>query len=155
MRRPLALLGALLLCSACASRASSGGADEEAEAPSAGDPGPAAPPPAGSPVVTRIDAVIKGAIDHDRVHASATAIEPQILACYRGALVRKPGLGGLIAIRYIVDRRGAILSANLTEPVPDGVFAECLITAAKTVSFPELSDGKTATITQPFTLAVE
>ena len=155
MRRPLALLVALLLCSACASRASSGGAGEETEVPSGGDPGPAVPPPAGNPAVTRIDAVIKGAIDHDRVHASATAIEPQILACYRGALERKPGYGGLIAIRYIVDRPGAILSANLTEPVPDGVLAECLIAAAKTASFPELSDGKTATITQPFTLAVE
>lgn len=155
MRCALALLGALLLCSACAGKASSDGAGDGTELPGAGAPGPAAPPPASRPAVTRIDAVIKGAIDHDRVHASATAIEPQILACYRGALERKPGLGGLIAIRYIIDRRGVILSANLTEPVPDGVFAECLLTAAKTASFPELSDGKTATITQPFTLAVE
>ena len=47
------------------------------------------------------------------------------------------------------------MSADLTDPVPDGVFAECLTTAAKKATFPKLSGGKTATITQPFTLAVE
>jgi hypothetical protein len=188
MRNALALLGALLLSTACETKVSSGGGKVQVTnapggtsasvdtpttpttpatpttpttpttpaTPATTDPGPATPAPAaGNPKVTRIQAVIKGAIDHDKVHAIATGLEPEILACYRGALERKPGYAGQIAIRFIVGAKGKIMSAGLTDPVPDGVFGECLTTAANKATFPKLSGGKTATITQPFTLAVE
>jgi TonB family protein len=100
-------------------------------------------------------AEVKGAIDETAMHAAADKLNPEILTCYRGALGRAPGYTGRIVLRFIVTPQGKLASSDLAEPVPDGVFGECLITAAKKAKLPKAKGGKNAIVSQPFTLALQ
>jgi hypothetical protein len=70
-------------------------------------------------------------------------------ACYEAGLVRDPELEGRIAVKFVIDRSGAVAMVSTTErTLMDSSVASCVERAFQQMSFPE-PEGGIVTVVYP------
>ncbi len=70
-------------------------------------------------------------------------------ACYEAGLQRDPGLEGRIAVKFVIDREGAVAMASTEErSLPDGAVASCVQRAFHQMTFPR-PEGGIVTVVYP------
>jgi tetratricopeptide (TPR) repeat protein len=58
--------------------------------------------------------------------------------CYRGALERRPGLAGVVRLRFIIGGRGNVMSVrDAGSELPDGKLVDCVAEGFYALSFPK------------------
>ena len=73
-------------------------------------------------------------------------------ACYEDGLARNPSLAGRVAITFMIDRDGEVVSAlDAGSTLPDKDVIECIARAYKTLSFP--SPNGVVAVTYPLELS--
>ncbi len=73
----------------------------------------------------------------------------RLRACYESGLRRDPGLEGRIAVKFVIDRSGAVVMTSVTErSLPDAEVAACVARAYGAMSFPE-PEGGIVTVVYP------
>ncbi len=70
-------------------------------------------------------------------------------ACYEGALSRNPSLEGRVAVRFVIDRTGAVSTAvDSGSDLPDEQVKACVVRSFYNLSFPQPSGGS-VTVSYP------
>jgi outer membrane biosynthesis protein TonB len=122
MRAPLVTL---LLASlpACAGAASSPSPAETPAAPSASAT-PSAAPPHGRLPPAVIQRIVRQ--DHGRLRQ-----------CYEASLASNPTLRGLVRVKFVIDRTGAVaLAQSSGSTMPDATVVECALREFRSLKFP-------------------
>lgn len=58
--------------------------------------------------------------------------------CYRGALERRPGLAGVVRLRFIIGPKGTVMSVrDAGSELPDGKLVDCVAEGFYALSFPK------------------
>jgi hypothetical protein len=74
-------------------------------------------------------------------------------ACYETGLTRNPALEGRVTTRFVIDRSGAVASAeNGGSDLPDAGVVGCVVGAFRGISFPQ-PEGGIVTVTYPIQLS--
>jgi TonB family protein len=66
------------------------------------------------------------------------------------ALTRTLRLEGRLAVRFTVGPTGAVVADELTAPLGDAAFQQCVLEAVRRWVFPAPADGGVVTVTYPF-----
>jgi hypothetical protein len=62
--------------------------------------------------------------------------------CYEAGLRRQPGLTGRVAVKFVIDRRGAVaLATDAGSDLPDADVIACVVRAFDSLVFPESKDS--------------
>lgn len=73
----------------------------------------------------------------------------RLRGCYQEALLRNPQLEGRVAVKFVIDRSGAVSSAELSESTLDDAKATaCVVAHYKQMAFPE-PEGGIVTVVYP------
>ena len=73
--------------------------------------------------------------------------------CYEAGLKRNPSLEGRVAVKFVIDRSGAVAMASTTDrSMNDGEVASCIERAFQSMSFPE-PEGGIVTVVYPLVLS--
>ncbi|MFO0737346.1 MAG: AgmX/PglI C-terminal domain-containing protein [Labilithrix sp.] len=73
--------------------------------------------------------------------------------CYEQGLVRNPSLEGRIAVKFVIDRSGAVAMASTADrTISDSEVASCVERAFRSMSFPE-PEGGIVTVVYPLVLS--
>lgn len=73
--------------------------------------------------------------------------------CYEQGLQRHPALEGRVAVRFIIDRNGAVAQASSGgSGIPDSTVADCVVRAFYGISFPKPESG-IVTVVYPILLS--
>lgn len=75
-------------------------------------------------------------------------------SCYEGGLRTNPALEGRVAVRFIIDRQGAVSiaqDAGGQSDLPSDAVKSCIVKSFYSLSFPAPTDG-TVTVTYPIVL---
>ena len=73
-------------------------------------------------------------------------------ACYQEGLVKNPGLGGRVSVRFVIARDGSVPHAsNAGSDLPDTQVTACVVRAFYGLSFPA-PEGGIVTVTYPLLL---
>lgn len=63
--------------------------------------------------------------------------------CYEDGLRKKPGLHGRVQVRFVIDRSGAVSTAeDQGSDLPDPRVVQCVVRGFRALSFPEPEGGK-------------
>jgi Ca-activated chloride channel family protein len=74
--------------------------------------------------------------------------------CYENAARSNPSLRGRVAVRFIVDRTGAVAtSTDVGSDLPDASAVACIARGFSNLSFPEPDGGGTVTVVYPLLFA--
>jgi hypothetical protein len=58
--------------------------------------------------------------------------------CYRGALERRPGLAGVVRLRFVIGDGGNVVSVrDAGSELPDGKLVDCVAEGFYALSFPK------------------
>jgi len=69
--------------------------------------------------------------------------------CYENGLRNNPNLQGRVAVKFVIDRSGAVASAaNGGSDLPDGAVVQCIVRAFGNLSFPQ-PEGGVVTVVYP------
>ncbi len=69
--------------------------------------------------------------------------------CYEGALAKNPSLEGRVAVKFVIDRTGAVSTAlDSGSDLPDEQVKKCVVRSFYNISFPQ-PQGGTVTVTYP------
>lgn len=75
--------------------------------------------------------------------------------CYERGLLSHPTLAGRVSVRFVIDRSGAVSSAeDAGSTLPDASVVACVVRAFPGLSFPQ-PEGGTVTVTYPILFAPE
>ena len=62
--------------------------------------------------------------------------------CYENGLKQNPNLQGRVAVRFVIDRTGAVANTgNGGSDLPDAAVIRCVVSAVNGLSFPAPEDG--------------
>jgi hypothetical protein len=74
-------------------------------------------------------------------------------ACYEGGLRGDPGLRGRVAVKFLIDRAGAVANAlDAGSDLPDRAVVQCIVRGFLDLSFPEPEGGQ-VTVVYPIALS--
>lgn len=91
----------------------------------------------------------KGTIDGSGVMKTISAHMREIRGCYDKAEREKPGTGGTVTLKAVVNTSGDVVEAGVEkDKMKSETFNTCLTEAAKTWKFPPAKGGN-ATVTWP------
>jgi hypothetical protein len=69
--------------------------------------------------------------------------------CYEAGLAKNPNLAGRVAVRFVIDRSGAVsLASDAGSDLPDAAVVSCVVRVVTGLTFPEPPDG-IVTVTYP------
>jgi hypothetical protein len=69
--------------------------------------------------------------------------------CYEEGLGRNPNLSGRVAVKFVIDRSGAVSSAeDSRSDIPDRVVVDCILSRYRELVFPK-PDGGILTVVYP------
>lgn len=92
---------------------------------------------------------VTGRLPPEAVQRAVRANFGRLRACYEAGLLRDPGLEGRIAVKFVIDRAGAVALASAEErSLPDGSVAACVARAFSQMTFPE-PEGGIVTVVYP------
>lgn len=75
----------------------------------------------------------------------------QIQYCYEKAMVKLPTLSGKVAVKFVIDAKGAVSSADGTDTtITDAEMVSCVTGVVKRMAFPAPADGSAVVVTYPF-----
>jgi hypothetical protein len=95
------------------------------------------PPPPAEKGVT-IDPSSPGFIEPSSVDDIVSANFGLFAHCYRGALERRPGLAGVVRLRFVIDENGNVASVrDAGSDLPDGKLVDCVAEGFYALSFPK------------------
>ncbi len=73
--------------------------------------------------------------------------------CYEAGLGRNPNLEGRVAVRFVINRDGAVsLASDAGSDLPDATVVSCIVQVVAGLTFPEPPDG-IVTVTYPVVLS--
>jgi hypothetical protein len=74
-------------------------------------------------------------------------------ACYEAGLRSDPGLRGRVAVKFLIDRTGAVATAlDGGSDLPDRAVVQCIVRGFLNLSFPEPEGGQ-VTVVYPIALS--
>jgi hypothetical protein len=95
------------------------------------------PPPPAEKGVT-IDPTSPGFIEPSSVDDIVSANFGLFAHCYRGALERRPGLAGVVRLRFVIGAGGNVVSVrDAGSDLPDGKLVDCVAEGFYALSFPK------------------
>jgi hypothetical protein len=63
--------------------------------------------------------------------------------CYENGLRTNPGLGGRVAVKFVIDRQGSVaLASDGGSDLPDQAVTACIVRGFQNLSFPEPKGGQ-------------
>ena len=75
--------------------------------------------------------------------------------CYEHGLAKNPSLEGRVAVKFVIDRTGAVaLAADAGSDLPDATVRDCIVRAFSDLSFPQ-PEGGIVTVVYPLVLSSE
>jgi hypothetical protein len=78
----------------------------------------------------------------------------EIQACYEKAIEKTPALSGKVAVKFVIDGKGAVASASADDTnIADATMVSCVLAAVKRMSFPAPDGGGVMVVTYPFQFA--
>jgi hypothetical protein len=96
-----------------------------------------------------------GRIPADVIQRIVRQNQGRFRACYLSGLIRNPSLEGRVAVRFVIDRSGAVsVATDAGSDLPDAQVAACVVRSFYTLSFPE-PQGGTVTVTYPISFRPE
>ncbi len=97
----------------------------------------------------------RGGLDKERIRLGISAHRDEIRACYERALARKPGLKGLVKVRFVINADGSVSEPSTPQnTVGDAGLAQCITDRLTTWRFPPVEGGGRIVVIYPFTFKV-
>jgi hypothetical protein len=94
-------------------------------------------------------AMINGRLMPESIQRVVRENHGRMRACYQSALLRDPGLEGRVAVKFVIDRSGAVAMASAAEhSFPDESVPRCVARAFGSLSFPQ-PEGGIVTVVYP------
>ncbi len=98
----------------------------------------------------------EGTIDRDAIRRVVLENMRQIKACYDRALNKDPGLHGKVVMSWVLNDRGRVTSARISNTTLNSTEVEqCMVSRLRTWQFPATPKGQEADITYPFAFAAQ
>jgi hypothetical protein len=95
------------------------------------------------------DAAVSGRLPPETVRRVVRQNFGRFRACYEKSLLRNPTLEGRVSTRFVIDRSGAVVSAeDGGSDLPDAGVVACVVGAFRGISFPQ-PEGGIVTVSYP------
>jgi TonB family protein len=92
----------------------------------------------------------RGRLDKELIRGTIRVHLDEVKTCYESQLVRKPGLGGRVMVRFTIAADGAVADSELAEAtLLDDRVTDCLVKAVRGWEFPK-PDGGIVIVSYPF-----
>lgn len=99
------------------------------------------------------EATVEGGLDRDQIIAVINRNRGQIVYCYEKGLQSQPGLGGRVAVSFIIGPNGRINTASVAQSSLDSRTVEnCIVSRMKTWQFPKPVGRVNVDVLYPFEL---
>jgi hypothetical protein len=99
------------------------------------------------------DTKIQGGLDRDIVRRIIRQHLNEVKYCYEQELVRKPSLGGRIAVQFAIGPNGKVMtSAMQSSTMGNAPVENCIVQAVRRWDFPTPSGGGMTIVSYPFVL---
>lgn len=96
------------------------------------------------------DTEVKSRIPSDVIQRVVRMSFGRFRACYENGLRSNPGLAGRVAVRFVIGRDGAVMSAsNGGSDLPDAGVVSCVVAGFRSLQFPQGDDASIATVVYP------
>jgi Ca-activated chloride channel family protein len=105
---------------------------------------------AAPPAVRGAAPTVAGMLSPDVIRRVVLRNVTQVRRCYEMALTRTLRLEGRLAVRFTVGPTGAVVADELTAPLGDAAFQQCVLEAVRRWVFPAPAGGGVVTVTYPF-----
>ena len=99
------------------------------------------------------EAMIEGGLDRDQINEVIQRHIGEVRFCYEQGLQGRPELSGRVTMRFLINGRGSVATANVarTSLRSDSVES-CITQRLKAWKFPEPRGGVTVKVSYPFLL---
>ncbi|RYI99064.1 MAG: AgmX/PglI C-terminal domain-containing protein, partial [Acetobacteraceae bacterium] len=95
-----------------------------------------------TPVVRVSNAQVSGRLPADVIQRIVRQNFGRFRLCYEGGLRGNPNLAGRVAVRFVIDRSGAVTStSNGGSDLPDSAVVSCVVRSFSGLSFPAPENG--------------
>jgi hypothetical protein len=92
---------------------------------------------------------VSGRLPPEAVQRVVRANAGRYRACYEAGLARNPSLEGRVAVKFVIDRSGAVAVAqDGGSDLPDAGVVACVVRSVLGLSFPS-PEGGVVTVTYP------
>jgi hypothetical protein len=106
---------------------------------------------ASKPVVLPGRPLVTGALDKAEIQKVIKSHRNQITYCYEKQLVHKPGLAGLVKVKFTIAPTGKVIASMVRESdLGDREVESCLTKEIRTWIFPEPKGGGIVVVNYPF-----
>ena len=96
-------------------------------------------------------AVVKGSLEKDIIRRVVRSRSAEVKYCYEKELLRSPGLGGKLVIRFVIAATGSVAMATVAEDsVGSAAVGSCLASKVKGWLFPKPMGGGIVDVRFPF-----
>ena len=97
-----------------------------------------------------VGTVVVGRLPPEVVRRIVRGNFPRLRACYEAGLRKDPGLAGKVAVKFVIDTTGAVVTVTEVPgaTLTDAVARACVVAVFKTLSFPE-PEGGNVNVTYP------
>lgn len=107
-----------------------------------------------APRVRQARAMVKGALDKSIIRRIVRAHLNEVRRCYNRGLVADPTLAGRVVIHFVIDERGKVASALVSETdLDDEQVGKCIAAATKGWTFPKADGAGRVVVNYPFVLS--
>lgn len=94
------------------------------------------------------DTIVSGRIPPEVIQRTIRQNFGRFRFCYEAGLAKNPNLEGRVAVRFVIDRQGAVASASASDGIGDASVAKCVESAFYGLSF-AAPEGGVVTVTYP------
>lgn len=97
------------------------------------------------------DATITGSLDKELIRQVINRNKSQIRYCYESQLNRFPNLSGKVAVNFVINTEGKVVSSKVAQSTANNAELEqCLVSRVRTWEFPKPKGGGMVVVTYPF-----
>lgn len=97
---------------------------------------------------------ISGGLSQAAIESIMKSREARIQSCYEKELQRRPGLRGMVQVRFVIGETGKVASTRVVrDTLSNAPVMKCILGELANLSFPEPQGGKVVTVEYPFHLA--
>jgi TonB family protein len=106
-----------------------------------------------TPEIVGGQATVRGSLDREIIRRIIRRHINEVRYCYEQELVKRPGLGGRVAVQFTIAATGQVIASTLQSSTLNNARVEsCIVQAVRRWEFPKPQGGGIAIVSYPFNL---
>ncbi|EAU61725.1 TonB family protein, partial [Stigmatella aurantiaca] len=101
--------------------------------------------------ITSSEPMVMGSLDKELIRQVIQRNRSQIRFCYESQLTKYPKLGGKVAVKFVINAEGRVVSSDVAQSTAGNAELEsCVAGRVRTWQFPKPKGGGVVIVTYPF-----